>query len=52
VGGWGLRFEVLAAELMNQVAWDDISISYSIFRSSKEQNSIIVYNDFVVAACK
>jgi hypothetical protein len=47
-----LRFEVLAAELMNQVAWDVIGISYSIFRSSKEQNSLIVYNDFVVAACK
>jgi hypothetical protein len=47
-----LRFEVLAAELMNQVAQDDIGISYSVFRSSKEQNFVIVYNDFVVAACK
>ena len=55
-GGWrgvgGLRFEVLAAELMNQVAWDDISISYSIFRSCKEHNFIIVCSDFVMAACK
>jgi len=46
------RFEDLAAELMNRVAWNDIGISYSIFRSSKEHNFIIVFNDFVVGACK